>query len=93
MKPQQSFTVLTREHRFQVLIYAPAGARPAFAEFCGTSEGCERMTRIGVPHNLVFTDAAACAEWLLKACLADITVAAGGVRTVRADKAAVSLAA
>ena len=86
MKPLQSFTVLTCDHRFQVLIYGSNGVRAPFAEFCGSSEGCERMTRVGVPQNLVFAGDESAAEWLLRACLADIAAVAGIVRSVRADK-------
>lgn len=93
MNPQQAFAVLTADERFQVLIYGATGLRGAFAEFCGTGHGFERITRIGVPQNLVFPDGEAAAEWLLKACLADITVAAGRVRCVRADKSGAALAA
>ena len=87
MNTRQSFTVLTRDDRFQVLVFDRAGERAPFAEFCGTSHGCERMTRVGLPQNLVFSSEEQAADYLLHACVADIAVLAGPVCSVRHDSA------
>src|SRR4051812_40687614 len=86
MKPTQCYAVLTRNDSFEVLLYARDGDRPPFAEYCGSAEGCERVSRLGVPLNLVFASDEAAADWLLKSCVADIAAVAGAVQSVRLDR-------